>query len=242
MRGARRGADDRAGEAAARSCDARWPQRMRSIWGCRAMTGGETRRAAAPAWSIWSIPVRNGGWCIITNVGRPAPRQDPVEPVEPLGAEFARMLAGDVGVERDDAQRIILDGVVQKPCFRQIAGIGERSAQLFARIVVAEDQIGRHCQRREQRAQMAYSSAPPWSVRSPVQHDRHRAKDRAGSQRRYRPFESGCGIDDRPIEAACRRRWMCVSVMWATSIAISVTDRRCRKGRRCLARRADWPS
>jgi len=60
------------------------------------------------------------------------------------------MLTWNVGVERHDAQRVLLDRIVEEPGARQIAFAAERLAHALARIVVAGDDEERHYERRQQ--------------------------------------------------------------------------------------------
>jgi len=64
------------------------------------------------------------------------------------------MLTWNVGVERHDAQRVLLDRIVKKPGARQVAFAGERLAHALARIVVVGDDEDRHYERCQDRPQM----------------------------------------------------------------------------------------
>ena len=102
-----------------------------------------------------SMPVRNGGWCIITSVGRVGRcAERAVEPGETLVAQLAAAVAGDVRIERDQPHRVILDRILQKAVARQIAVAAERGAQQVAAVVIAGDDEDRHRERRQQPAQM----------------------------------------------------------------------------------------
>jgi len=46
------------------------------------------------------------------------PREDMIEPPQPLRTESPAALARHQRIERDDAQRVILDRVVEKPLAR----------------------------------------------------------------------------------------------------------------------------
>ena len=64
------------------------------------------------------------------------------------------MRTWNVGVERHDAQRVLLDRIVKKPGARQVAFAGERLAHALARILVAGDDEDRHYKRCQDRPQM----------------------------------------------------------------------------------------
>jgi hypothetical protein len=77
------------------------------------------------------------------------------EPGELLTADLALGLAGDLRVERDEADGMILDRVAEPLACRPVAGIGEHLAHARAAVVVAGDEVDRHGQRGEFLAQDA---------------------------------------------------------------------------------------
>src|SRR5579875_51386 len=121
-------------------------------------------------------------------------RQRPLEPVQALPAQRAAGRAGDQGVERDNAQRPLLDRIVQKALARQIAVGGKGLAQRLAGVVVAGDDEDRHPERRQQRAQMGIFLGRP-GVDEIAGHDGQvRSRIKAG-ERRHRALQAQGGID-----------------------------------------------
>ena len=72
-----------------------------------------------------------------------------LQPLQLLRTKRAMALARHQGVERDQAQRQILDDVLEKSVARQVAVLGKGRPERIARIVVARDQIVGHAQRPE---------------------------------------------------------------------------------------------
>src|SRR6267142_5310832 len=105
----------------------RWPHRMRSTCGWRATTAASAPLFCRPARSMRSMPVRKGGWCIISKTGR----------------------AGG-----DEPDRVVLNRKLEKPVSRQITVSGERGAQRLAGVVIAGNDEDRHRKWCEQRAEM----------------------------------------------------------------------------------------
>ncbi len=94
------------------------------------------------------MPVENGGWCIKISVGRSGCLGEATgEPGEAGGAKGAADLARKDGIEADQAERPVLDRVVEEFAGRrQIALVGEGVAQRVAMVVVAGDDVDRHRQ------------------------------------------------------------------------------------------------
>src|SRR6516162_3974589 len=89
------------------------------------------------------------GRVVHQDYGRPlgGSLQRQFEPSEPLCAQQPAMLTWNVGVERHDAQRVLLDRIVKKPGALQVSLAAERLAHALARIVVAGDDEERHYER-----------------------------------------------------------------------------------------------
>jgi hypothetical protein len=81
-------------------------------------------------------------------------REDAMEPLQPLRAESPAALARHQSIERDDAQWVILDRVIEEPLPGQVPVPDERLPHRFACIVVARNRKYRHAERRQESAQM----------------------------------------------------------------------------------------
>jgi hypothetical protein len=76
------------------------------------------------------------------------------EPLQALRAQLSAVLAGNDGIDGDDAQLVFFDRVLdERRKLVQIGVIGKCRAQRFAVVVIAGDQIHRHRQRRDDFAQ-----------------------------------------------------------------------------------------
>ena len=101
------------------------------------------------------MPVRKGGWCIISKTGRAgaeartwssqASRAEHNSPPPSPGIQR---------VEGDEPDRVVLDRKLEKPVSRQITVSGKRGAQRLAGVVIAGNDENRHRERRKQSAQM----------------------------------------------------------------------------------------
>jgi len=95
--------------------------------------------------------------------------EDLLQPGEPLVVQPPAILACNDGVDRDDAQRPVVDRILHEGIpLAQVGVLRKSRAQRTALVVVAGNEIHRHGKRSEQLAKMGVFLRPPESVRSPV--------------------------------------------------------------------------
>jgi len=105
--------------------------------------------------SMCCSPVGKGGWCMKIMVGRSGCSSSRAFSQPSRGASISPWpLPGTTVVERDEAQRLVLDRVVQEfAIHRQVAVTAEHQPQVLAPVVVAGDEVHRHRKRLQDIAQ-----------------------------------------------------------------------------------------
>ena len=147
-----------------------WPQMMRSICGCSRHEGAEGGAVVA----VDGVHLRQAG-----EEGRVVHgddggavgvlRQPVAQPVEAGLAEAAAGFAGDEGIEGEQAERQVVERVVQELAVaRQVGVVGEGLAQGGALVVVAGHQRPGDLQGRQHLPQVGVFGGAARSTRSPV--------------------------------------------------------------------------
>lgn len=80
------------------------------------------------------------------------------QPGQPLFAELAYVLTGDMGVENEDAHLEVFDCILHEPGTKQVPVIRKRGAQDLALIVVADREAKRQRERRQNRTKTRVGS------------------------------------------------------------------------------------
>ena len=130
--------------------------------------------------------------------------QRAIQPFEPLRAEFAVPVPGHLGVDRDQAHRMVVDRVLHEVGIgTQPAVSGEGASQRVAAIVVSRQEIEGHVQRGEQFAQQrVFVIAPVVDQIAGGHHDVGSGMEAA--DRRHAGLEHAGGIDHAVGAAATR--------------------------------------